>query len=510
MEGRISPVARIREKARLRQLYPLMILHLYSLSHTQASPNQVIEMMANSGQTLQTLAKTFKKITTLIKKWNYTLHRAAYLTSLTIPEKRVRDFLQRLSHSLNMGVNLEGFMKIEYEKFLSTSEAEFERALEKTKKYIEAYSALLTSMTFLSVSMLLTSMIYGMDVGRTLTATAIMSTLTLTTLTILIARAMPREPAIHDSPWKPRSLAALQQLNIPTAVASHTAAITLYAATVNMPQTGNPLIDTLTPIPISLIVAGLPPLIIGRIGKRWVKKAEEMDEHYASFIKSLGDAIQVSGSLKPASKILMMNDYGPLNKLILLMYKRIEAGFPQHRVLERFGAETLSNHIQKMSRLLADNLNFGSKASECAKAIHDYSLRHLLSRKRRKQVSGMLKGIALPLQATLAAVSALISILTQILSRFAGLISTWMPIITPIPQHQLTGFILTMLLAASLISAVAIYYVEGDSRFTLTHSLGLLLTLSAAAYYASASASQTLFNIFTRFEEEVAGILAEV
>ncbi len=510
MERRLKLLARLREKSIMRRLYPIMILHLYSLSHTQASPNQIIEMMANSKKTLQPLSKTFGKIAALVRKWNYTLHRAAYLTSLTTPERRVREFLQRLSHSLNMGVNLEGFMKIEYEKFLSTSEAEFDRALEKVKKYIEAYSALLTSMAFLSVSMLLTSMIYGVDVGKTLTATALTSTITLASLTILIARAMPRDPVIHDSPWRPEALKTLQRTNLPLAAASHSAAITLYISTLGMPETGNPLIDTLTPIPLSLIVAGLPPLIVGRIGKRWVRKAEEMDEHYTTFIKSLGDAVQVSGALKPASKILMMNDYGPLNRLILRMHRRLEAGFPQHRVLERFGDESLSSHIRRMNLMLADSLNFGAKASECAKAIHDYSLKRLLARKKRRQVAGSLKGIALPLQATLAAISALISVLTRILSRFAELISGWMPVITPIPEHQLTGFILTIISATSLISAVAIYYVEGDSQFTLTHSLGLLLTLSAAAYYASAAASQTLFNIFTRFEEEVAGILSEV
>ncbi len=508
MEGGI--VRKLRERLTLRRLYPIMILHLYSLSHTQASPNQVIEMMADSKQTLQNLSKTFRKMAALVKKWNYTLHRAAYLTSLTIPEKRVREFLQRLSHSLNMGINLEGFMKIEYEKFLSTSEAEFERALEKVKKYIEAYSALLTSMAFLSVSMLLTSMIYGVDVAGTLTATALTLTLSLATLTLLIARAIPRDPVIHDAPWKPEALAALQRINLPLTLLSHAASITVYASTLGAPDSGNPLIDALTPIPIALAAAGIPLMFVGRLGRRWVRKAEEMDEHYPTFIKSLGDAIQVSGSLKSASKILMMNDYGPLNKLLKRLHKRIEAGFPQQRALERFGAESLSSHILGMSRLLADNLNFGSKASACAKAIHDYSLKHLLSRKKRRQVAGTLKGIAIPLQATLAAISALISILAKILSRFASLISPWMPIITPIPETQLTGFILTVIMASSIVSATAIYLVEGDSQFTLTHSLGLLLTLSAAAYYASASASQTLFSIFTKFEEGVTGLLEEV
>ena len=492
---------RLRNGGRLKQVYPMLVLHLYSLSTAATSPSAVVEMAGNSNLALADLSKIFSKISLLVSKWNYTLHKAAALVAERIREKNVKGFLQRLAHSLNMGVSLDGFMKIEYEKFLSTCMAEFDRSLEKTKKYIEAYSALLTSSAFLSVSMLLTSMIYGMDMRQVLLTTTLMLSGSLAALVFLIARAMPPDPVIHSEPAKPQLLLTLETLNTPIAVASFLAAIAITLSTLNLQPSGNLLIDSLTPIPLAFTVAGIPPLIVGRMGRRWVKKAENLDEHYASFVKSLGDALEVTGSLKGACKILMMNDYGSINKLIQRLYKRLQIGFQQHKALNRFGLESLSTLILKMSRIIADNLLYGSRASIYTKAVHDYSIKHLINRKKRRQVAGSLKGIAIPLQATLVAIAALISVLTKILSKFAALIAPWFPVIAAVPQSEVSLFFTAISSATALASAAALYYVEGDSKFTLTYNLGLLLALSGGVYYAASAASESLFRIFTQFEE---------
>ena len=74
-----------------------------------------------------------------------------------------------------------------------------------------------------------------------------------------------------------------------------------------------------------------------------MKSARKMNESYAPFMKSLGDALEVSGSLKSACKVVSINDYGPLNKLLKRLGKRLELGFEQGKAIEMLGVESLSN-----------------------------------------------------------------------------------------------------------------------------------------------------------------------
>ncbi|RLE67662.1 MAG: hypothetical protein DRJ45_09130 [Thermoprotei archaeon] len=246
------------------------------------------------------------------------------------------------------------------------------------------------------------------------------------------------------------------------------------------------------------------------MGKRWVKSAGEMDENYAPFVKSLGDALEVSGSLKSACKVVSINDYGPLNKLLKRLGKRLELGFEQGKAVEMFGVESLSNLILSTCRIEADSLRYGSRQSITSKAIHDYVLSHLANRKKRRQVAGAIRGLALPLQAIFSAISALISVLTKMLSEFARLIQAWFPVITPISDNAITIYFSGLMLVMAVASSYMIYSIEGDSKFTFTYQLGILLTISGIVYHLALLASMKLLNLASGFmsgmEEIVEGI----
>lgn len=81
--------------------------------------------------------------------------------------------------------------------------------------------------------------------------------------------------------------------------------------------------------------------------------------------------------------------------------------------------------------------------------------------------------------------------------------------ISGIPPHQASAFFYAVILSSALSSAAAIYVVEGDSRFTPTYYLGLLLTLSGVIHYPVSAGSETLFGIFTKFEEGFTQLLSE-
>ncbi|MEM3397874.1 MAG: hypothetical protein QW724_03955 [Nitrososphaerota archaeon] len=72
-----------------------------------------------------------------------------------------------------------------------------------------------------------------------------------------------------------------------------------------------------------------------------------------------------------------------------------------------------------------------------------------------------------------------------------------------ISPSQISTYFYTIILVTALLSSIALYIVEGDSKFTSTYCLGLLLTLSGVIYYLVSLASDTLFRLFIRFEEEM-------
>jgi len=481
-----------------------MIIHLYSLSTASPSSRDIMRMAGKSSLALSNASKIFSKISALVERWHYTLHKAARYVASQVSEERVKRFLQRLSDSVNVNIDLRNFMKVEYEKMMANKAVEFDRAIEKAKRIIEAYSAIMTSNIFLSVSMLLTSMIYGIDVNRILILTAIAAASSLAFIAFLTSKSLPRDPILHNDPRRPEKLASIERIN-PIILITSLSSLSLLILSPIKPR------FFLDPISVPMILAGTPLLMIGWMGKRWVKSAGEMDENYAPFVKSLGDALEVSGSLKSACKVVSINDYGPLNKLLKRLGKRLELGFKQGKAVEMFGVESLSNLILSTCRIEADSLRYGSRQSIASKAIHDYVLSHLANRKKRRQVAGAIRGLALPLQAIFSAISALISVLTKMLSEFARLIQAGFPvIITPISDNAIIIYFSGLMLVMAVASSYMIYSIEGDSKFTFTYQLGILLTISGIVYHLALLALMKLLNLASGFmsgmEEIVEGI----
>ncbi|MEM3952549.1 MAG: hypothetical protein QXP74_03980 [Nitrososphaerota archaeon] len=112
--------------------------------------------------------------------------------------------------------------------------------------------------------------------------------------------------------------------------------------------------------------------------------------------------------------------------------------------------------------------------------------------------------------ATMIAVSALITVLAKIMYGFTILIREWFPIFSILPPTQFQTYSYILILIVALLSSAAIYFVEGDSAFTYTYFLGLLLSMSGLIYMAVSMASDTLFQMFLKFEEGMEDIVGGI
>ncbi|MCD6536391.1 MAG: hypothetical protein J7K49_05095 [Thaumarchaeota archaeon] len=487
----------------LGDLRQIIILYFYALSTASPNPRDVVKMASSSILALGELSKFFGKISNAVERWNYGLHEAVGYVSKKIRDKEVFTFLKRFADSLTLNMDLRDFTRIEFEKMMTNLVDEFERRLERVKKLIDAYSAILTSSTFLSVSMLLVSSIFGMEIERLLSLTALGIFSILSLMTFLLSRSLPPDPVLHGDERCPQRLKLLRKLN--TLIIPLSIILSILLA-VYLRGEG----DAIKSMTLPMLSAGIPLFIIGRLGSRWTKSAEEIDKNLPAFMKSLGDAVEVSGSLKSACKLISVNDYGPINRLVKRLQKRLEAGFDQRVTLKVFGAESLSNLSYSMNKVMADSLHHGARPSITAKAIHDYVLKRLENRKKRAQVAGMLWGIALPLQASFAAISALISVLMKTLSAFIELIYSWFSLVAPIPEPLINIFFLSLTYGMAAASSIAFYRVKGDSAFSLTSALGSLLTLSGVVYALSTIASNKILEMAAGLTQEISSIIGEL
>ncbi len=483
--------------------YELLILYFYALSTASPNPRDILKMASTPSAPIRDLSQIFRKVSEAVERWGYELNKALRYVLNKIRDRDVQSFLKRLSDSMTLSLDIREFMRVELERMMASLVDEFERRLDRVKKMIDAYSAILTSTAFLSVSMLLIASIYGINVNNLLLSTAIGIFIILTLMSLLIAHSLPPDPVLHEEGHCPEKLKLLKKasvLGIPASIAISVTLLTIFGAES----------DPIKAMSLPLLVSGVPLLVVGRIGLRWVNKSREIDRNLPSFMKSLGDAVEVSGSVKSACKLILMNDYGPMNKLLKKLKKRLEMGFSQRLALQTFGRETISKLSYSMSSIMADALHYGARGSIVGKAIHDYSLRKLENRKKRMQAAGMLWGIALPLQAAFSAISALISVLMKTMAAFINLTSSWLPLFAPIPEPYIHTFFLSITFATAYASAFSFYRIRGDSSFSFTYALGFLLAVSGVVYAFASMVSQSILRMAMNLTEEITSLLGEL
>ncbi len=482
------------------EFYPMMLLLLTCLSMSNLNTKVIIGRMASATNIVGPLVTVFQRIKSLTERWSYGLHDAYSAVLENIRDKKIKGTLLRMGQTLKVGASMSDFAKIEFERFMSTSEAEFDRCMDRLRRFSETYSALLTSFAFLSVSMLLTSMIYGgVKPEQILITSATMMVATLVCIIFLIYKSSPKSPVLHSLKERPNHIAKVEKLIPPTLIGS--ISVTVIMGLLSTYFVISAPISALYPVPLPLFLGSVAPALVGLVGRRVVSSVKEMDTVFLSFVKALADSLSVTSSLKPALKTVALNDYGKLTGLIKKLVNRLKAGFSTDICLYIFGLESGSRMISSCSFILGECIRSGAKASVYGKVLGDYTTSVLIRRNKRAQIAGNLKGTVIPLQATLSSVLALIKSLTGIFRKFMQMVSPYISLIQIPSEHIVNIYFFSVTLAVTVGSSLAIYFVEGESPFTLLMYLGLLMAISAASFLVVSLSVELLFRMMLNVEE---------
>ncbi len=487
--------------------YPFLMLYLRVISLSGLSVKKLFSLLGVAGGIIGASYKVFRKLDILVNKWGYKSTKALRYLADSTKHRELRGLLFRLAYAISIGISIKDFAKLEYQKYVLQEDREISHKMDRLKVFSDAYSALLNANILIAV---ITVMI-GMTFGAAEPVSTLISVLTVIVASIVGILLLfkitvpPRGSIIYTNKPIPKHLKTLFFISKPALVI---ATVTIIVPTVvsiqlvsQLPESYLQLYILLNYVlPVTYGVAGLMLFVIGFIGMRRAKAIDNLDQLYMIFIKTLGEATAVAGSLREGVRRIIHNDYKELNPYIRRLFNRLKTGIRAEISWKVFAIETGSNIIYRYTAVYVNALKVGSPAIEMSNIIYDAVNREIVIRNRRISVANYLKGMILPLQGVFTAIFTLIATLTSIFYKISRLVSGYISILS-IPNPL---FIVLFLFLGSLIltfgNSIAIYILRGDSIFTLLYYLGLLSIISSFTYLILSHGLSWIFNMFIGFE----------
>ncbi len=477
-----------------KQIYYSFMLLLSCLTSANLTAYDMIkffsEMKHRGG-----IAEAFWRIDLLVKRWNYKADEASKIVSNIVEKGEFRDFLSRFSQSISVGMNMRDFLVVESTKYMITFDSEYWRTTDKLKQIAETFSAILTSVSFMAISMLISNMVFSFGDAQTmLTVTALAIAGTLFILDFFIYVMSPKETLVHDYIHKPFGLVRLFKINTPLLLFGLIAGFSIPALLLLLPGMTKNLSY---PVGIPLILLGIPLFLFGRTARRRVKNIKDLEEQYPPFIRNLGDAITSTASAREALVIIRASDYGKLNGPILRMDRKMYAGMGDDiawkMFIEECGSSLISNHMHAFT----DSLALGAKAAQSSDAVFNSLIKTYTRRKKRELVTGFLKAIAIPLQVTFTAVLILIHALVTMFSGIANSAGQYLTMLTPSDPVLVAYYVYTIIVATAFGTAIAVHFLEGESPFGLTYFSGLQMLTTGLVIIVGSIGAEALLGQFT-------------
>jgi len=453
--------------------YPFFLLYLRSVTSGAISRLALLEM-ASKKVVYKHIAPYFKKILNLVSEWRYSQANACNALSMEAPSKNLGEFLYRMSQSIRSGEPVSQFIEREYIRFSSQYYEKRMRAIERLKSLSDTYLPIKSVTIFLCVTILLSSIFLSpetMILLAILTVVGISGTLFALSWRIYKA-AKPDSVLIEDENPKLDSMRRLMLLAISAS------GIALVAT---------PLITPFKDYFYSVTLAGAPLLLVGYLGKRYIRNVKKCEEQYPAFLRHIGSNCAVEIPILTVLKSACETDFGVLNKAVKRLYAKLLMRLEPEIAWWSFEVELGSKLIQRVNTILTEVLYTGGDVTSTSKLIEKFYFTYTTIRRRRYQVVSYLVGMLVPLHMAMAGLFAVIDGFFSALADFMARISVFISFLSPPPVDFFRFFFLFTLVLMAFNSSIALYAMEGDSRFTLLFYLGLLLTVGGIIYLVTST-----------------------
>lgn len=393
------------------------LTYMASISTANLTRDKIFSSISNKKEYCP--SEYFGQIRELAQTWHYDYANACELISTKVTHDRMRELLNRLSNAIAAGEPDNEFLTKEWKLFKTKRIDEFERDLETTKEWSNAYTALLVSTSLVAIIILLSVILYNIgDPAKTLYSTMVIIFFMAFLGVGLLFSSSPKDSKVHGLSVKSKEQVYIHKWLPLTLVLS---ALSVIIFTIIPALIGTP--DFFVNIKgVGMILAGVIMLPVGIAANRDIDKINKRDESYTTFIRSLGSIISGSGLTVPkALQKIDPKNLGELKDMSQELYKKLATGLDSTLCWERFVGETGSYLIYKFTNVFVDAVNFGGNAEVVGELVSSSNLELVLLRMKRERISKGFTSLVIPLH---VAMVSLLLFIGQILTIFSTIIST--------------------------------------------------------------------------------------
>ncbi|KGK97979.1 flagellar assembly protein FlaJ [Methanococcoides methylutens] len=468
------------------------LTYMASISTANVSRDKIFENISKKTEYCPYIY--FEKVKDLSQDWHYDYANACELVSTKVKHIRLQELFNRFSNAIASGEPDIDFLKKEWTLFKTIRKDEFERNLETTKEWSNAYTALLVSTSLVSIIILLSVILYNLgDPEKTLYGTAFIVSGMAFGGVGLLCKGVPRDSMVHSLDKKSKEQTFIYKWMPVTIILAILSVITLTL----IPSFLHPIDFYVDIKGLGMILAGLIMLPVGITAHRDIVKVNKRDESYTTFIRSLGSIVSGSGLTIP--KALMKIDpknLGELKGVTLELYKKLTIGMDSKLSWDQFVEESGSYLIHKFTSVFVDSINLGGDAEEVGELVSSSNLELVLLRMKRDRISTSFTYLVVPLHLAMVAlllfIGQILTIFTNIISDLfvqydisesaiaggAGGVGMNLGIFGGVPVELLGQYVVVVIIVLTLANILVVNVVKGGPLYLIVFYASIFFILS--------------------------------
>ncbi|MEM3449650.1 MAG: type II secretion system F family protein [Nitrososphaerota archaeon] len=467
------------------------LLYLAALASTEPDDRTLVITAAETSGPIGEQLSVFKRASRLLLDWGYSVSESLRHSSLR-EAGSLRELSEKLSRASNIGLRLSHVVKNEYEKTREYLRIGFERSMDRVKTIGDVQATLMSSSSFLLVSLSIMSVVFsGVDSRLIIysVAAALFSVVVL--LSFYVSRVSGSDSLVSPPGYREWWLEVSEPFSL---IYFMSCLIILPLATLFLGP------DTSWWSYLILSVAGsvFASFLVYRM-----RRISRIERELPFLMKSMGESMSTLQIVEKAVAALLINDYGELTRHLRRLYLRIRSGISIPVAFRFLVMETNSRHVYEACSVLVEGIDKGAPMSELGRMLYDHLNDRLSMRRRREQVSSYIKGILIPTAVTVSGVMGLMSSLFSLLFMYSSLTSQILPLTPGVTPSEMAAVLMFMILVNSAGSGMVIHLAERKSWIHLCLYFSIILAASISTYLFMKLISDSLFESLTSYTEDI-------
>jgi len=486
------------------ELY-FVITYLYGLATSYCSLLDMFSYVASSE--FKRCATIFNRIRVLARTWHFGFVNALEEVAKQSKSPLLKDFLERFSQMLKTGEVFDKFLMMEHEAYVVAYEAEYERNLKSMENLGNAYSAIVTSVTFVAITLTLTNALIGSTGGANMgpvssdLGLALVATLLTSVLALYFLAPVDRFIYLHKDLRIPKEFTKLRKIFPVSLIASVLAPLLLFLL-VPLARTAGWM----------LLAIAIPLLPAGLIAKRADNSIKVRENAFPTFIRTLGTTAGITGySTAKTLKLLLVRDFGVLSIPVKALHARLAIGVDSGLCWKNLASECGSEMIRVFGGIYEATVSLGGDPGEIGKMISRNMIRRLVLRAKRIQVANGITALIYPLHIITCALLAFMTSLLEFLVKMVNVGAQYSALgglglfNSSIDSGSIAPLFTAIMIVMAIANAIALKISEVSNIYRLLYHLSLMLILTAVVLIGVSATVDVLFKSMFNFNFNLTG-----